>query len=106
MSLNRRGLLFNGKGGGARPSGSFDLQELPIVVSCYGLASPITLQVLQPETGIWFDLMTGGSPLQLNSDNTFLLLQTQGIYRLKPFEAKGDAVVWFHEESTVPEWNW
>lgn len=99
MSQQRRGLLFNGSGQGpaARLSGGFDLQELPIIISAGNLTGPVTIQLLQVDTDQWVDVMIDGKPLQLNPDNTYCKIVTQGAYRIKPGEATGSAVIWFHE---------
>lgn len=108
MSLDRRGLLYNGTGQGpeARQQGGFNLQELPIILHSHGLTGPVTIQYLQPDTGVWFDVMVNAAPLQLTPDNTFAYVTIQGSYRIKPGEATGSAVIAFSEVNSVPEWDW
>lgn len=108
MAQLREELLYNGTGAGhqVRQSGAFDLQEQTIIIASANLSGPVTIQVLQPVLGMWFDVMVAGKPLQLTPQNTFQLMTIQGAYRIKPGEATGQAVIWFREVSHVPEWNW
>lgn len=108
MAHVREELLYNGTGAGhqVRQSGAFDLQEQTIIIASANLSGAVTIQVLQPVLGMWFDVMVAGKPLQLTPQNTFQLMTIQGAYRIKPGEATGQAVIWFREVSHVPEWNW
>lgn len=108
MAQVREELLYNGTGAGhqVRQSGAFDLQEQAIIIASANLSGAVTIQVLQPVLGMWFDVMVAGKPLQLTPQNTFQLMTIQGAYRIKPGEATGQAVIWFREVSHVPEWNW
>ena len=107
MSQDRQIILFNGIGKGpeARQGGAFNMREQPVIVGSAGLTGPVTLQVYQPETGLWFDLMANAMPIQLTPENTFRFLTIEGTYRIKPGEASGLAVIWCQEVSHVPEWN-
>jgi len=108
MSQRRKGLIYNGTVSGptARPSGAFDLQESPIVLTAAGLSAPVTIQVFQSDVNQWFDVIRDGAPLQLSADNTFLPLSVQATYRIKPGEATGAGVIAFAEVTSVPEWMW
>lgn len=107
MSQDRQFILYNGSGTGpeGREGKSFGLAEQPIMLASKGLSAPVTLQVMQQETGLWFDMVANAMPVQLTPENTFVFLTIQGTYRLKPGQASGSAVIWGGEVTHVPEWD-
>lgn len=107
MNQGRKFILYNGTGTGpqGRDGAAFNVHEQPIMLASAGLTAPVGIQVMNIETGLWFDVMANAMPVQLTPENTFLFLSIQGAYRLKPGIANGKAVIWASEVTHVPEWD-